>query len=487
MTPDGRTAIWIGAFVLLWSAFFHHTRDWNTASRLLLTYAIVQNGSVEVTPFVAVDGRLVENPPTRDLASPDRLRYFSDKAPGQSFIGAAFLAAFRAIGIAELHPTASDRVASRPDRLSLRRTDWLLTIATSGLAAALSSSFVFLMLRRLGVGPPIAACAGLALAFASPMQAYSSLYYGHTLAGMFAIASLGLFDSERPRPTAAMLAGLFAGFAVVVEYTMATFVATLLVVGAASGLARGQRGDRRRWNALAFLLGGLGPAILLGWYHWRVTGDPFTPAYRYEIQPDFAAVHAKGGGIPLSSIQPGALYGLLFDPKIGLFWFAPAVICAVPGLLSLLRSRTASAAVIAGTSMLLLVAVACFPNWNGGLATGPRFLVPILPLLFLGVGWGWHVASRSIAGRTAFGLFAPLVLASGLLVTSMNVAGARKPFADSTADFLRAASSERERNVVDWVLNPIDVRTGFSESAATLAVFGLFGCVVVLRSARQDV
>jgi hypothetical protein len=484
MNRDLRIAILIGGIVLGWSACFHHTRDWNTASRLLLTHSIVQNRSVEVTPFVAVDGRLADNPPTRDLASPDKVRYFCDKAPGQSFVGAAVLGVLNAIGAAEFQPSASDREASRPENLSLRRTDWLLTIATSGLAAAVSSSLVFLILRRWGADPSVAASAALALAFASPTQVYSTLFYGHTLAGMFAVASVAVFDGESSSLTKSVFSGLFAGLAVVSEYTMAVFVATMLIVGAASGVARSRYESRRLFNAVAFLLGGLGAAVLLGWYHWKVTGDPFTPAYRYEIQPDFAAVHAKGGGIPLSSLQPGAMHGLLVHPSIGLLWFAPAVVWAIPGLIGLMRSRRRTAFVTALSSLLLFFAVACFPNWNGGLATGPRFLVPMLPLLFLAVGWGWHVASQSSVGKWLLGLSAPVVAASAIFVTSTNIAGARKPFEVPTLDFIRSAELQRERNVVDWVLNPLGFNPDTPVATALLVAAGTIGTVLVIRATR---
>src|SRR5687767_12750494 len=119
MNSDRRAAWTIGALTLVWSACFHHTRDWNSASRLLLTHALVEDRTVDVTRFVAVDGSLVRNPPTRDLASPDRQHYFSDKAPGQSYFGAAALGLLRALGVAEDHPPASDFVASRPEKLSL--------------------------------------------------------------------------------------------------------------------------------------------------------------------------------------------------------------------------------------------------------------------------------------------------------------------------------------------------------------------------------
>jgi hypothetical protein len=487
MNSDRRVAWMIGALTLGWSACFHHTRDWNSASRLLLTHALVEDRTIDVTRFVAIDGRLVRNPPTRDLASPDRLHYFSDKAPGQSYFGAAALGLLRAAGVTEDHPSASDFVASQPEKLSLRRTDWLLTVATSGLAAAGSSVLVFLLLRQWQASQSVAAATALALAFASPMQVYATLYYGHVLAGFFSMLAMFLVESQGDRPLGRnFLAGLAGGLSVVVEYTMATFVVAIAIAGGLSLFQHGRNGRQSAAAGLAFVLGGLGPAILLGWYHWCATGDPFTPAYRYEIQLDFAAVHAKSGGIPLSSMQPGAIAGLLVGSSIGLLWFAPAVLWAVPGMLSLLRFRPRACGTILLATILLVLAIACFPNWNGGLATGPRFLVPILPLLFVAVGWAWHVFSKATFGLASLGVFAPVVVGSAVLNVAMNAAGGRKPFDMSIGEYLISVSQGHDRHIVDWATGLLGVRLGFESSLAILLVLMAVVVALVLRHSKSE-
>jgi hypothetical protein len=497
MTADRRLAGGIAALCLFWSACFHHTRDWNSASRLLLTHALVQNHSVEVTPFVAVDGMLVRDPPTKDLASPDRRRHFCDKPPGQSFAGAGFFFLLRSSGIADDHPLARDFEASRPERLSHRRTDQLLTIATSGLAAAAASALVFLMLRRWGSGRPAATVAAIGLTFASPWQVYGTLYYGHVLAGFLSLLSLDFLsraiEGDR-RNLLAFFAGVFAGLAVVTEYTLATYVISVCLVGIVVGVkqlitdAGRNRGGAA--TAFAFLLGGFGPAILLGFYHWSVTGDPFVPAYRYEVEPIFAAVHAKGGGIPLTSLQPNALRELLAGSSIGLFLFAPAVVWAIPGIVMLLRDRFWLGGMILLTAATLVLAIACFPNWNGGLATGPRLVVPALPLMFVAVGWAWHIASQSRLGRLLLLVTAPFVMAAWILNTAMNAAGARKPFDSSIGEFLLEmhASPHRERHLGDWLLSTFGIDADATTSLVVLLVVGLLGVIFVLRRAiRQDV
>ena len=69
----------VGLLILLGSyAFFWHSRDWNTASRLILTYAMVDRGTV------CLDGL---DRQTGDIAS-FQGHYYCDKLPGFSLLAA---------------------------------------------------------------------------------------------------------------------------------------------------------------------------------------------------------------------------------------------------------------------------------------------------------------------------------------------------------------------------------------------------------------
>ena len=69
----------LGVFLILLGsdAFFWHSRDWNTASRLMLTYAMVDRGTVAITGLERQTG---------DMAW-FRGEYYSDKLPGLSLAG----------------------------------------------------------------------------------------------------------------------------------------------------------------------------------------------------------------------------------------------------------------------------------------------------------------------------------------------------------------------------------------------------------------
>ena len=71
-------AFWVFVILLGSYAFFWHSRDWNTASRLMLTYAMVDRGTVEITGL---------DQQTGDKAKFEG-RYYSDKLPGYPLLAA---------------------------------------------------------------------------------------------------------------------------------------------------------------------------------------------------------------------------------------------------------------------------------------------------------------------------------------------------------------------------------------------------------------
>ena len=90
----GRPAAWVFLILLASNAFFWHSRDWNTASRLMLTYALVDRGTVIITGLEQQTG--------------DRARfqgqYYSDKLPGFSLLAAVPYAIARLVFGLPTHP-----------------------------------------------------------------------------------------------------------------------------------------------------------------------------------------------------------------------------------------------------------------------------------------------------------------------------------------------------------------------------------------------
>jgi hypothetical protein len=472
--PRGRwtASVLVFASVLAAAACFEHSRDWNTATRLLLTHALVDHASIEITRYVAPAGRLLEHPPTRDLARSADGRYFCDKAPGQSFLGApAYAVASRLLA----QPAVND---GRPEP-----TDFWTTLFSSGLATAATAACLVAAIWGMNVRPTACAAAGLAYPFATFAQAYGTLYYGHAAAALcltFAIATL-LPDFDSAARNA--LAGLFAGLAVAVEYPCAAFAAAVFLVHGARriGLRRGPAISA----PLAFAAAGAAPLLPLAYYHFLVTGSPWRVPYTLEVLPEFA-FHGEGAGVPIHLPDPKALAALLVSPARGLLWHGAVLAAAAPGLVLMVRrGRAPVAAVILLTFISFLLIAAGFPNWHGGLATGPRLLLPAIPLLMIPVGVWLGDAGGRRRLRAAWGAVA---VASFVWITAVNAAGARVPHAlKSVASDYVVANLNRPRpgesHLGQWVTGS---PTGLAPLAATLLALAVLASVPLAAARRIE-
>ena len=77
--------------------------------------------------------------------------------------------------------------------------------------------------------------------------------------------------------------------------------------------------------------------------------------------------------------------GVLFDQSHGIFPYAPILISALAGWPALLRRHRGPALSVAVSILLYGGLVATYYGWSGGYCFGPRHVVPLLPLLGLGL------------------------------------------------------------------------------------------------------
>src|ERR1700709_2273070 len=118
-----RPGVWVFVILLGSYAYVWQSRDWNTASRLMLTYAVVDRGTV------SIDG-LEDH--THDRAK-FRGRYYSDKLPGFSLLAAGPYVVAKWARRLPGHPLR------RPGRgFTHWPADYWVTLATSGLLTALT-------------------------------------------------------------------------------------------------------------------------------------------------------------------------------------------------------------------------------------------------------------------------------------------------------------------------------------------------------------
>ncbi len=347
-----------------------------TAPRYTLAAAIVEHHTLELDRYrrnvfidrLELDGRL-----------------YSDKAPGQPFFSVPAYALAKGLG------AESATVV----RLRGNLGAWAVTAWSSLVPALVLVLLVYGSARSLGERAALAGTA--AVTFGTLLLPYAAQLYGHLLGACLVFGAWRVLRDRPPDARRCLIAGLLAGAAVAVEYQ--TAIAVLVVGGWLAVRARRQLG----W----FVLGGIPAVVALAAYQTALLGSPF--ASSYSKKP------AHSAATPLVTGIPKPLQGLeiLFGSR-GLLLFTPIVVAAVWGLVHLVRTdhpRRDDAVVglvVLGGFFLLQ---AGWPNPWGGEMPGPRYMIPAMPFLGIGVAAAWQRKPKLVAiltGVSAFSMFWPL-------------------------------------------------------------------------------
>ena len=258
----------------------------------------------------------------------------------------------------------------------------LTTVAKAGasmtfaVVGALGVVFVMLALSEL-VGLERACWWALAFLFATGFLAYVKGLWD-VLPAATAVAMLGwvavrcLVGRDGPRRTL-ILAALAVGLAGLCRYTLAPF----LIVGAVAAIWPAIRDAtiRQRVEGAAVLVLVLMPDFV--WNQVR-TGAFWKPG---QANPAWAYLNPQLTGHYLLST-----FGLFFSIRWGLLFFAPICLLGYACvLIYIVRSRGAtSTAWVVGLAVAVayVVTISLVHTWNV-FGWGPRYLVPLLPVLFV--------------------------------------------------------------------------------------------------------
>lgn len=200
---------------------------------------------------------------------------------------------------------------------------------------------------------------------------------------------------------AAVISGLLAGVAVLVK--VAHLIAVLPL-----GLWIAWASLPRRSGGSEFGLRGL-----LRWVLSLSLGMGAAAAYNVAR---FGSAVATGYGEEATRFTTPVLEGLaglLISPGKGLLWYAPPLLLAVAGKLTLLRSKPLVFGMMLSVTLGPLLLASVYYQWHGGGCWGPRLLVPILPVALLPAG---EVLERALAGSVAARAGSALAAAAGGLV-----------------------------------------------------------------------
>ncbi len=396
----------IGVFVilLLSYAFYWHSRDWNTASRLMLTYAIVDRGTVVITGL--------------DKQTGDKARfhgeYYSDKLPGFSLLAMVpYFIAKQTFGLPD-HP-----LNQRAFRYWA--ADYWSTLGTSGVLTAWTAALLVIAARELGCRRSQVVLIGLAYGLCTPAYVYATLAVGHQASAFALLSSFLLLWKQEPRRASLRIfaSGVLAAYAAVIELQVGPVSAILGFYLLSQCIRR-----ERRPDALAiFFVGALLPTVLLLIYNQLAFGSPWDMGYFHHDTREFAQVHKADNPLGLRKPDWSKLVPLLWGRYRGLTFYAPILFLSIPGWVALVVRRCWDMAIV---SMLIVAAVIfvnlSYPEWTGGWSTGPRLLVPLLPFAMLPVAGLLAETSRIARGATILAMV--LALAGGVeMVLFQGVSG----------------------------------------------------------------
>ena len=378
---------------------------------------------------------------------------YSDKAPGMSLLAVPVEATIGTHAGSSWSYTENIRV-------------WLARLSTSGLAFLVLAA----CLGRVseGLAPGTGGFVLVATSLATLLGPLSATMFDQDAAAAFGFVAFLLMWRRRSGS-----AGLLAGFAVFVEYQSA-LIALAVGIGIASVSLRS-----RQPAPISRYVAGLTPgAILLGAYDWLAFGSPLHPSYRY-VANKFAREQAQGlfgiGSPNWHSID----LTLLHDR--GLLVCCPVLLAAAYGLLLFARRHPREGLVASGIVVAYLFL--CFGYFlpYGGISPGPRFFVPALPFLALGLGPAVRRLPVPTIALAAVSLVAGLTLE--LTWTRVGLSGYRGSLWQELLRSLTHVHSRLRSDLAANILSRLGASRG--ESAALVVAAGAAALALSLVALRR--
>ena len=299
---------------------------------------------------------------------------FSKKGPAPAILAVPFY----------LIGWLSSRLPVEALRLSMLQTAFWLNAVVTALTGVLLARAVL----ALGYSLRTAVLAGAIFGLGTIAWPYATHFFGEPVS---ALAIFGLFFAllrlrQTGAPRYALLGGLAAGVMITTSAAHAVLLAPfgVYLLYAIHVWARRRAAGADGWfrAAIRYLWAAVGRLLvfavplaalagLLVLYNLVRFGTPLSTGYHFESGEGFNANWLLG------------LWGLLFSPYRGLFWYTPLAILSVLAWPGFIRRHRAEGWL---TAVVALVMVALFGKWWmwwGGFAWGPRFLVPLAPFLVL--------------------------------------------------------------------------------------------------------
>lgn len=241
------------------------------------------------------------------------------------------------------------------------------------LVTALTAWALFRLLLELGASLSRSLAIALVFAFGTLAWHYSTAIFSEPLVGLGLTAALyWLRRYQRDaRPRWLVAAGTATALTLLARWDSLLLVVAPLALYAVFQVVQARPARRDRAAALCVFGALIVPALAVNlWYDWLRYGDIFTITTTNALEGSFST--------PLWS----GLYGLLLSPGAGLLVYVPVLLASAASLRGFIRHARPEALLLLSLLALRVFFYARWSSWDGR-DWGPRFLVPLVPVLLL--------------------------------------------------------------------------------------------------------
>jgi hypothetical protein len=245
----------------------------------------------------------------------------------------------------------------------------LLESLASPLLLAPTGGLLYLAGRELGWSRRLSLAGALVFgALTQALEISQEAFSEPGVALSVALVVLGLLRWRAGRASGPWLVGSGLGVGLLFRGDSALLVGGAVALLPAFVPWRRLLAERRAWLGLIL------PILpVLAWTAW------------YSLRRDGTLVPEVYGGTFTTPIGTG-LYGLVLSPGKSVFAYNPFLLLAIPGAVALWRRDRAATALLVGLMAARVLLYARWSDWPGGIAWGPRFLMPAVgPFALLAV------------------------------------------------------------------------------------------------------